>query len=189
MSKSKKKSILAVDCDEVLANFTDTTLELLNNFKGSSHTRDEINEWDFINQFLPKDKKAFRETFNSHSLFAILKPYSEAQEALKELKNYCKIYVVTSPMSEYHTWVRDRDEWLLKHFGITRNNVIHTRAKYRVHANYFVDDKPSTVKKWKKEWPEEVSVLFKHNGNKHEVGNWDLHTNNWQEIIDRIKTP
>jgi len=186
MSNLKKK-ILAVDCDEVLANFTDTTLALLNEYKGSSHTRDQISEWDFINQFLPLEKKAFRETFNSHRLFSIIDPYQEAQEAIRELKQYVKIYVVTSPMAEYHTWTRDREKWLLDHFDVKRNNVIHTRAKYRVHANYFVEDKPSTLKKWKKEWPDEFAVLFKHNGNKHEVGNWDLHTNDWQQIIDRIK--
>lgn len=182
-----KKPILAVDCDGVIANFTTTTLHLLNRYKGSSHTEDEITQWDFIEQFLGEEKKLFRKTLNSHELFSIIKPYKEAQEAIEELKEYARIYVVTSPMQEYHTWVRDRDEWLLNHFGIKRDNVIHTRAKYRVHSNFFVEDKPSTLKKWKKEWPKEVGVLFKHNGNLTAKGNWDLHTNDWQKIIDRIK--
>lgn len=186
--KNRKKPILALDCDGVLADFTTTTLDLLNKFKGSNHLKSEITEWDFFTQFLDEyERKEFRKTFNSHRLFSILEPYKEAQDAFEELKNRAKIYIVTSPMREYDTWVKDRDEWLKTHFGIKDEMIIHTRAKHRVHANVFVEDKPSTLKAWCKQWPEESGVLWKHSGNMKEGTNFKYHSNDWNDVISLLK--
>lgn len=186
---NNKKPIIGIDCDGVLADFTSKTLDILNNFKNTSYKYEDIKQWDFLRQFLDSEEevKNFKNSLNDHSLFSILEPYPGTQKYIEELKKYGKIYIITSPMKEYDNWILHRDNWLLDNYDIKKDKIIHTRAKYRVHVDLFIDDKPSNVNKWKKQWPDGIGILFKHQGNKNCKGIWDYHTNNWQDIINIVK--
>lgn len=68
--------------------------------------------------------------------------------AINELSASHDVYFLTSPLPS-PTWVSDRNEWLVKHFGLhLGSKVIYTSHKSLVAGHIFVDDKPEAVVEW-----------------------------------------
>ena len=181
-----KKKILALDCDDVLAKFTEQSLSLLNEFNNSNFQESDIDQWDFFKKFLPEDKlDDFFEFLADREIIKNLNPFEEALNHFDELRKYFRIYIVTSPMSSYSNWIPHRNEWLKKHFDIPASKVIHTSAKYRVHADVFVDDRTSSVEKWIKQWGNEGNgILWKKQGNLSHGSKVIInYTNDWKDVL------
>lgn len=153
-----KRPRVGVDCDGVLADM----LSLL-----QAHYADLFNVplpsldcWE-IGEHIPKGReREFWETFGETAIHSKLKPYRNTYDGLRHIAEVADVYIVTSPLSSCRTWASDRERWLLEYFGVTRNRVIHTAAKYTFAGDMLIDDKPEHVEQWAAEHPSGIPVLW-----------------------------
>lgn len=91
--------------------------------------------------------------------------YAGAVAGVATLRQIADVYFVTSPVrltkkdrdwynSRAHiswpeiTWMHDREEWLMRTFGVDEHHVVHTSSKELICGDFFVDDKPAHVDRW-----------------------------------------
>jgi 5'(3')-deoxyribonucleotidase len=107
--------------------------------------------------------------------------YEGTQRAVARLREVADLFIVTSPMGGPN-WTHEREEWLKRHFNISRANVAHISTKYIVTGDVFMDDKTSHLVEWRKHNPNGVAVRWDRLYNADDV--WDgLHTDNWDVFL------
>lgn len=75
--------------------------------------------------------------------------YEGAVDQVKQLAEAFDVYFVTSPMVTSKTWVYERSQWLVRHFGPELGKrVVHTHYKELVAGSALIDDKPQHVVDW-----------------------------------------
>lgn len=178
-----------IDCDEVLADFVTPACQVVSEVLGRPWGLDDApsDDWDM---FRDLDRAVMREAdaiMNAKGWCAALEVHPGAQDFVKTLQKLCDVYVCTSPMhSDF--WVKERDLWLAEHFGIDRSHIIHTAAKYVCGADFFLDDKPSHVQKWKKEHSEGHGMLWSTAHNKRLEGFEDIRVHSWEEVLTTVRS-
>lgn len=174
-----------VDVDEVLANFQKPAFEVVGRLTGRAYTPTDFLVWDIFSVLSDEELDAVLEEINKPGFCAALEPTPGSQEAIKAIKEFAEVFVVTSPMHSRH-WVYERTEWLRDHFDVDSKHVVHTSSKHLVRGDAFLDDKPEHVSAWTKEHPEALAMLW-HIPNTRTLGMDDLRVKNWDEVIQRLR--
>ncbi len=153
--------ISLIDVDGPLADFHGRAKDHINLKFGLNVTNDDFVTWD-VTAVLPT--QAMKDTMNADiampGFASSLQPAPGAQEAIEELRSISKVLFVTTPHPESFTWMRERQDWLAKHFGAKPHDVIHIFDKSHVLGDLFIDDKPHNVEVWQKRHPQAVGLLW-----------------------------
>ena len=160
-----KRPRVGVDVDGVIGDLFSIMLTGYADLFG--RTLDGLTTWD-VSPHIPDGRIgeywAHIGSLPVHS--GMLQPYPGAVEGIKALSSVADVYIVTSDLGSCRTWAADRNEWLARHFGVSRKKVIHTDAKYTFAGAMLVDDKPDHIEAWAREHPRGLGVLFAQPYNK-----------------------
>lgn len=171
-----------LDCDGVLADFLSAALKVIHQVTGKMHSPMAVLEWDIMEALkVPPDQaRLVYAHMRTAGFCASLPVYHGAQEAVTRLKGVADVYVVTSPFGGAH-WTDEREQWLQRHFGFNKSEIVHTAAKHICTGDVFVDDRPVSLKAWQVCNPEGVAVRWDHLYNVKE--DWTgLGTASWAEL-------
>lgn len=183
-----KRPIVALDVDEVCADFVGQVLGIVWEITGRLRSRQEIHLWDISTSLgLTEDEsKAMWARVGERGLCARLEPVAGAVEGVKLLREFADVRAVTSPFKS-ETWAHEREVWLTSKLGFDREHVVQTPGKDIVFAHAFVDDRVQTLRAWRDCWPGSHPILFSAPWNERE--GWDGHVvHDWNEIVKLIRT-
>ena len=169
-----KKSI-AIDMDQVLANFYKKLRLTYNENFGTNFTEEEFLKT--TQHDMPKeDAKKLFELINEPDYFrdlALLDP--DAIDVIKELQEHYEIYIATAAMDVPGSF-NAKYEWLLEHFPFLKTqNIVFCGNKAVIHTDYLIDDSPRQLKVFSG-----TGVLYSMPYNAAAEGY--VRVNNWQEI-------
>lgn len=108
--------IIAVDVDEVLANFMEDALVLFNKEEKTNWKRNQFTNYDLSKIFNETHQQTMDRIhrFYMHKSFASIKPIPNSQEAIFQLAKNHKLIALTSRPSIIE---KQTKEWLKKNFG------------------------------------------------------------------------
>lgn len=155
------KKRVGVDCDGVLADLLTPCLRIAGEMLGRELAVDHLTGWELDHIFPdPALAAAFWLRVGEPGVCRNLEPYPEALAGMKDLQEVADVYIVTSYLHGAPQWVYERDQWVQEHFGVTRNKMVYTEAKYTFSGRVLVDDKPQNIIKWTEEHPRGTGVLW-----------------------------
>jgi 5'(3')-deoxyribonucleotidase len=182
----RDKPIVLVDCDGVLADFTQAALDLVFEETGERHRPEDIKTWEIFETIGVGNKDLQKRTYDkikSKGQCFALSVYPEAQEGLKKLGEIAEVVIVTAPFYGSETWVHERETWLEKHFKVDAHDIIHARKKYHVYGDFLIDDRAKHIRKWSRRWPGSHGLLWDGPGNRDE----DLpRVKSWSEVYNKV---
>ena len=157
--------IFLFDVDGVCGDLVSKILtEVKEEFPESKITYEDINSDMLVpdkSVFSPTELKFVHTIMQREGFITTLSVIEECKETIDALrKNGHKIVWLTAPYYWSKTWCFDRLLWLKSNFGATENDVIFARNKFLTYGDVFVDDKPSNVDKWQRQWPFKKGFLF-----------------------------
>lgn len=136
-----RRPLVLLDCDGVLSDFVGWFLLKIEQELGVSYHREDVLKFDFSN--LPGWDGIKREAWNLCRVpgFARNMPVLDgAKDGVRRLREIADVEICTNPMPGSLTWTGERYEWLERHFGITHANCHNLEKKYRIPADYLIDD-------------------------------------------------
>ncbi len=183
------RSRVSLDVDGVLCDFHERCLGLVNTLMGKQWTKDHIVEWDLFRSLKiePDVEKLIYQLMATPGWCEQLDVYPGAQEGVAKLQEIADVYVCTSPMDNPH-WVFERTRWLKKHFGIDRTRIAHTSAKHIVSADYFVDDRTSTLREWLECHPGGHAIRWWAASAEHTTFNEGPTMKRWDDLYHFVRT-
>ena len=94
------------------------------------------------------------------------------------------VVFVTAPYPENDTWAHDREIWLEERFpGFP---VVHTKHKYLIDGDVFIDDSPANVQRWQDCHQDGYAVLWARPWNREVTDAW-CRTNSWTKLYRMIE--
>ncbi|MGD6964476.1 5' nucleotidase, NT5C type [Fictibacillus phosphorivorans] len=171
-----QKKTIAIDMDEVIADFQKKHLSLFNQEYNETLTFEDLKGtrlWN-IRPHLENEILAY---VNDPGFFKDLEVMEGSQEVIMELNNYYEIFITTAAM-EHPTSFSAKYYWLKEHFSFLSDlNFVFCGKKSIINADYLIDDNPTHFEHFKGQ-----GLLFTapHNLNNTSY----LRVHNWQEIKD-----
>lgn len=185
-----KRARILVDCDGILGNFVDPTLDLIHQHTGDRHSRDEITQWDVFASVGKKEHEHILDSAVRAGGFALNMPVLPgAKEALARLEELGDVFIVTSNYGAPN-WVDERDQWFAKNFNFSRKKIINASAKFAVQGEALIDDSDSNLKLWSEQWYNKhgIPLLFDSPWNRH-VEHPGVHrVSDWDSLIDKLES-
>lgn len=149
MTKKKHREPVLVDCDGVVCNFMQHCLDFAN---GSGKTSRQWKYEEMINdsRSYPYWKEADLESeWQKEGFCSTLPLIPGSQQFIEDLRSLdVHVLFVTSPPRNNKTWPHERTEWLEKHFGIKRDEVIFAVDKRYVGGITLIDDHLKNFHAW-----------------------------------------
>ncbi len=176
---------MLVDVDEVLVDFQNAALRLLERMCGRIIRPDDYEVWDMFTLFTEEEKRTVIAEIEKPGFCRALRPKEGAIAAVSELRSVVDVFAVTSHFTS-PTWVHERDAQLMEEFGFKRREIVHTSAKFLVAGEFFLDDNPSHVGAWADEHPQGYAMLW-HIPNTRKLGFDDIRVKSWAEVLERVK--
>lgn len=130
---------IAVDMDEVIADFISKELELFNDSKGTAYTKATI-AGKKLRHLHPEEEENIRNRVSDPGYFSDLKVIDGAKEALEKLSEKHEIFITTAAM-EFPTSFNAKYAWLKEHFSfIPESHYVFCGDKSIISADYLIDD-------------------------------------------------
>lgn len=174
-----------VDVDEVLADFQTPAFEAIYQVTGRRYTQEDFLVWNIFEVLTKDELKGVDAILEAPGFCTSLQPKPGAIEGVAKIREVADVFAVTSPQHNRH-WVFERVEWLKYHFGIDKKHVIHAHAKWKVHGDVFLDDKPEHVAEWSMKHPDKLAMLW-HIPNTRTLGQGLLRVYTWDEVIQQVE--
>lgn len=174
MNELKKR--IAIDMDEVMADFISKHLSLYN-----KEYHDEIKIEDLhgctLESLRPELEDKIKGYIKDPTFFRDLAVMKDSQEVIEELTQTYEVYITTAAM-EYPTSFTAKYEWLKEHFPFLSDlNIVFCGKKSIIRADYLIDDNSRHFKTF-----EGQGILYTAPHNIHETG--VVRVNNWKEVRD-----
>lgn len=165
---------IAIDMDEVIADFSSKHLSLYN-----SHFDDTLTPDDFSGtrlwKFRPHIAKEILSIIDNPSFFRDLSVIEGSQQVIRELSERYEIFIATAAM-EHPSSFAAKFEWLKEHFPFLRDlNFVFCGDKSIIRADYLIDDSIRHFEGFIGQ-----GILYTATHNVHEEGY--PRVNNWQEV-------
>ena len=180
-----KKQRFLIDCDGVLADFCVACFDLIERHTGDRHTMAEVHHWDVF-EALGKGhlKHLLTEEIVKGGWCLGFPVCPGALAGVKALQEIGDVVIVTAPMST-PCWAYERTVWLEQHFGIQKDEIIHTSGKKYVSGDVFIDDSDDNCSKWHAEHPRATTILWDapYNVNAPIAGTGIRRAKNWADVI------
>ncbi|WEG14554.1 5'-3'-deoxyribonucleotidase [Pullulanibacillus sp. KACC 23026] len=165
---------IAIDMDEVIADFVPKHLELFNEKHNEALTLDDL-RGKKLAHLRPHLNDEIRRLYDNHGFFRSLNVIKDSQEVIKELSEHYEIYIATAAM-EVPSSFAAKYEWLKEHFSfLNEMNFVFCGDKSIIHADYLIDDNVRNFKGFIGQ-----GILFSSPHNLFETGY--VRVNNWQEV-------
>jgi 5'(3')-deoxyribonucleotidase len=152
--------LILIDCDGVLANFSQMVLDVMKNDFGI-----ELHYPGYkIDCFELPNVKPLQETIWNHicdtpRLISNLETYDYANELIYKLRELGQVICLTS-LSKGKYYASERIEWLVNKLLFDRKDIFIGFRKEYVYGDVFIDDKPSKLKPWFQKWPKNLPILW-----------------------------
>ena len=165
---------IAVDMDEVLADFSKELVDRVNEKYNLGITMDDL-EGTPIQKLYPELADDMFEIVNTDSFFRSLPVIKDSQEVLEELAEHYEIVIATAAMLSPNSFVAKYD-WLKMHFPFLNPNLfVFCGDKSTVKADYLIDDHIYQLNTFG-----DRGIMFTSPHNINEP--YDLRMDNWQEL-------
>lgn len=186
MKNEKPILSLNFDCDQILSNFMDPAMKLMETITGKTYDKELCSS--LRDMFSCEDLDEAAKIFDTQGYVENLKPYPEAIDGIKRLRELpVEIFCVTSSIETCPTWGYERYRWLEKHVNIDKHHTVITSAKDKVWGDLFVDDLPRNVNKWAERWIGFQAVMFERKYNeKEKCSSLVKRVQNWDQIYDLV---
>jgi len=161
-----KKRPVAIDVDDVLADFIGATLGYVHSQTGVRVPRSAIKTWVLTDHVPPEISDHIVPLWKSKGFCAMLPPLRGAVDAIGLLRDTHKVTFVTAPLSGGPWWVEERRRWLMSHLGAQgKKDIVFTSDKHLLVKDYevIVDDRSATVDKWADAGGAAIIVSQPHN--------------------------
>jgi 5'(3')-deoxyribonucleotidase len=164
------KPIILLDIDGVVANFAKPVVDEINRVAGTYHRVDQIRDWDIYGSLGVSQEvaDAVDRWISSPYFCAGLEPYPDALAGIEELRGFAHVIACTSPWKS-RSWMHERVEWLETYARFDRSDIIFTHRKDLVFGHALVDDKVSTLKKWREGSCGGEAIVFRQPWNEVEM--------------------
>jgi 5'(3')-deoxyribonucleotidase len=176
---------ILMDVDGVLADFLSPCLAIINRLTRSKRTLSELTSWNIFESLkIPQEiiEQVYRE-MKEPGWCHQLPVQDGAVDGIRRLQRSAEVYAVTSPMSG-PTWVHERTLWLERHFPDLAG-VIHTEEKHCVAGDVLVDDKTSTLTRWRECHPGGLAIRWRLSTNlSTPFDGWT--TDDWEELAREV---
>lgn len=180
MTKRKRRAL--IDVDGVCCDFIGGALATIERVTGRPPPADVLEDWDMFRSYEGEEKKAIYAAFEEKDWCYSLEVLPGAYDGIRRLQLMgVDVYFVTAPWNSRH-WAYERTAWLQMHFGVNRNQVIHTNAKHVCVGDVFVDDKYEHILDWKEHHPAGVPILWSAPYNVRQ--NYEIRTNSWEFVLE-----
>ena len=165
---------IAVDMDEVIADFIAKQLRLFNEANGTTYSKEDL-AGKKLREIHPEQAENIRGMVSDDTYFSDLPVIEGAKEALEKLAEKHEIFITTAAM-EFPTSFDAKYAWLKEHFGfIPESNYVFCGDKSIISADYLIDDHLRHLENFQGQ-----GILFASEHNHHET--YELKMNSWDEI-------
>lgn len=180
-----KKLTILCDFDDVLINFCEVWVSIINKQNGTFISINDVTDWEISKAFPNLTPEQIYRPLREEEIWDKVVPLHGAVQYLRKLKeDGHEIYIVTS--SDYRTIRTKIDNVLLKYFPfINVSDVIMARNKQMIIGDVLIDDGLHNLTGGTYTG---IMMTQPHN-NKHEVSlerDNIIRVNNWEEIYDVI---
>ncbi|MDQ0208793.1 5' nucleotidase, NT5C type [Alkalicoccobacillus murimartini] len=168
------KKRIAIDMDEVMADFIPKHLSLYNQQYNENITVQELHGCT-LESLRPDKEDIIKGYIKEPTFFRDLEVMKDCQEVIEELTSSYEVFITTAAM-EYPTSFTAKYEWLKEHFPFLSDmNLVFCGNKSIIRADYLIDDNSRHFKTFQGQ-----GVLYTAPHNIHETG--QVRVNNWQEV-------
>jgi len=165
---------IAIDMDEVIADFHPKMLATWNAHFSQQLTLDELNLFN-LHQDDPDKLVEIFELVGDPTFFADLAVIAASQRVIARLSEHYEIFITTAAM-EVPTSFNAKFQWLKQHFpAIKPSNIVFCGNKSIINADYMNDDNVINFSNFCGE-----GILYSAPHNRHVTGY--RRVNNWQDI-------
>lgn len=149
------KPVVALDADGVLLDFIQPVVDTLNELlqevapEPYKYVPRTVTEIDDFNMYKALDvpewaQKKCSAIIGSAGFCDAIEPCEGAIEFVDELRTFAEVEVITTPWAS-RTWMYEREQSLMRHFGFKRDQINMVHKKQRWDADALVDDKHETI--------------------------------------------
>ena len=179
-----RKHIL-LDCDGVLCDFVQSTLDFYKEHTGIQKNINDITEFDIFGCFGDKSLWTnYRDWANKKSFCLNLPAYESTKKVLDGLHKLGEVYIVTSPFAT-EFWHHERILWL-ENFGISRDKIVFAKNKNLVHGDILIDDYHHNANSWSEKW-NQYSILVNRPWNKNFESHHKVLRSDIEHVVDEVK--
>ncbi|MCR8867089.1 5'-3'-deoxyribonucleotidase [Priestia megaterium] len=165
---------IAIDMDEVIADFIPKHLALFNQEYNENITVEDL-KGKKLRDLRPQLKEEIMNYLTEPTFFRDLAVMKDSQEVIKELSQYYEIFITTAAM-EFPTSFTAKYEWLKEHFSFLNDmNFVFCGDKSIINADYLIDD---NVRHFKRFSGQGILFTSPHNINETEY----VRVNDWKEV-------
>lgn len=170
---------IAIDMDEVIADFTSKHLRLFNAKFNKNVQLSDVQGLK-LRELHPELAEDITALIQDPQFCRDLDPISDSQEVIKELSEQHEIFITTAAM-EFPTSFTAKYEWLNEHFGfLNPMNYVFCGDKSIIHADYLIDDNARHFERFKGQ-----GILFTAPHNIHVDGY--VRVRNWLDVRDYFR--
>ncbi|WP_197284076.1 5'-3'-deoxyribonucleotidase [Bacillus sp. JCM 19041] len=168
------KKRIAIDMDEVMADFNKKHLTLFNADYGEQLTIEDLHGKK-LRELRPKLENEIRSYMKDPTYFRDLDIMQDSQEVIKELSESYEVYIATAAM-HFPTSFTAKYEWLQEHFPfLDDQHFVFCGDKSVIKADYLIDDNLWQLERFTGE-----GILYTAPHNIHATGY--TRVNNWQDV-------
>lgn len=179
---------ILLDVDGVLGDFPSCALRWLNGRawgRSEPATIEQITQHDILKAFGVENlQDAFDQWCADTDVCRHMPVYEGAQAFVEELKSFADVVIVTARYKKVPNWTSARDAWLVEHFAIDPDNVIHAKRKECVFGEVLIDDKLKNVAAWQNAWPRGLAVVLDRPWNR---GGEHARAHSYQDALGMVK--
>lgn len=141
------KPVILLDVDGVIGDFVGMICSILNRRFATNYTEADFMHWDLRTTLAPAESKWLNEALQQEGIATVIDPYPGAKEFVEELKTIGTVLALTAPYQSSKTWPYERQQWLLKRFGLPMLSV-PGEYKHMFDGDFLIEDKLITVEQW-----------------------------------------
>ncbi|MWC29840.1 5' nucleotidase, NT5C type [Paenibacillus sp. MMS18-CY102] len=167
---------IAIDMDEVIADFNAKHLRLFNEEYNEQLTVDDL-KGTRLRLIRPHLKYEIIAYLKDPSFFSDLDVMENSQQVIQQLSEHYEIFITTAAM-EYPTSFAAKYEWLKKHFPFLSDmNFVFCGDKSIIRADYLIDD---NMRHFDNFTGQGILFTAPHNVNE----NATIRVNSWLDVRD-----
>ena len=171
-------SVIAIDMDEVIADFNHELLIRFNNKYSKKIKLKDLNGIK-IDVLYPKLKDEISDMINCDSFFRSLPVIKSSQKVIEKLCQHHQVFIVSAALDHSNSMFA-KLAWLNANFPfIDSSNIVFCGSKSIINADYLIDDH---VHHFEGFIGKGILFTSPHNLDV----NWDERCNNWDEVDERF---